>query len=117
MALFAARHFDGAAYLAGLGVECGLKACIARKTAEFQFPDARWANRVNTHHLESLLKEAELDAALKRASNEIRENWTIVKDWRVDMRYEIGIAETDCRDFLAAASGQDGFVPWVKLFW
>jgi hypothetical protein len=100
-----------------LAVECGLKSCIARRTREHQFPDAKWANRVNTHHLEGLLKEAELDRELDRASSEIRENWAIVKDWRVDLRYEIGKTEFDCRDFLAAISAQDGVMPWLRRFW
>ena len=35
--------FDGAFYLAGYAVECGLKACIAKGTRRGEFPDKkRW---------------------------------------------------------------------------
>jgi len=37
-ALLKARLFSGAYYLAGYVVECGLKACICRKTKRFDFP-------------------------------------------------------------------------------
>jgi len=33
--------FDGAYYLAGYAVECALKACIAKGTQRFEFPDKR----------------------------------------------------------------------------
>lgn len=31
-------YWSGAYYLAGYAVECGLKACIARRVREFDFP-------------------------------------------------------------------------------
>jgi HEPN domain-containing protein len=37
-ALFEAGRNDAAFYLAGYAVECALKACIAKKTREHDFP-------------------------------------------------------------------------------
>jgi hypothetical protein len=74
-------------------------------------------NRINTHQLQVLLKEAELDRKLEQAPDSVRENWTIVKDWRVELRYEVGKSEAECRDFLAAVSGPDGVMPWLRAFW
>lgn len=37
-ALLDAGLYDGAYYLAGYAVECGLKACIAKKTKRHEFP-------------------------------------------------------------------------------
>ena len=116
-ALHAIGAFDGAIYLGGLAAECALKACIARKTREYQYPDVKRANRVNTHHLESLLREAELDREIEQAGNEVRESWTIIKDWRIELRYEIGRSEAECRDFLIALGGEGGLLQWLKRFW
>jgi hypothetical protein len=38
-ALLQDRMFDGAYYLAGYSVECGLKACIAKMVRRHEFPD------------------------------------------------------------------------------
>jgi len=116
-ALYMAGHFDGAYYLGGLGVECALKACIARATRRFEFPDRARADRVYTHRLESLLKEAGLELELTRASNAVKENWTTVRDWKVELRYSVGKSEAVCRAFLTAATGRDGALPWLKRFW
>ena len=37
--LLRAKCYDGAYYLAVYAVECALKACIARHTKRFEFPD------------------------------------------------------------------------------
>ena len=116
-ALYTAGHFDGAYYLGGLGVECALKASIARKTRRFEFPDKPRADRVYTHRLELLLKEAELELELARASDAVKENWTTVRDWKVDLRYIVGKSEAECRAFLRAITGRDGALPWLKRFW
>jgi len=36
-----AGFFDGAYYLAGYAVECAIKACIAKGTRRYEFPDKR----------------------------------------------------------------------------
>ena len=33
------KRYDGAYYLCGYGVECALKACIAKNTKRYEFPD------------------------------------------------------------------------------
>jgi HEPN domain-containing protein len=38
-ALFKAGLPDGAYYLAGYAVECALKACIAKETQRYEFPE------------------------------------------------------------------------------
>lgn len=45
---------DGAYYLAGYAVECGLKACIAKETQRGEFPDRRRVNDSHTHNLEDI---------------------------------------------------------------
>lgn len=53
--------FDGAFYLAGYAVECGLKACIAKGTRRGEFPDRRKVESSHSHNLLQLIKVAGLD--------------------------------------------------------
>ena len=52
--LLKAGHFSGAYYLAGYSVECALKACIAKQTARYDFPDKSKANDSFVHDLKKL---------------------------------------------------------------
>lgn len=60
----------GAYYLAGLAVECALKACIAKSTRRFEFPNKKRAEDAWKHDLGGLLLLAgmkdQLDAELNR---------------------------------------------------
>jgi HEPN domain-containing protein len=59
--LLGADHPDGAYFLAGYAVECGLKACIAGKTQRHEFPDKKIVNASYTHNLKELVKVANLE--------------------------------------------------------
>jgi hypothetical protein len=52
---------EGAYYLAGYAAECALKACIARRTERFEFPDKKRVDRSWTHSLSELIQAAELE--------------------------------------------------------
>ena len=58
-ALLAAGRFDCAYYIAGYAVECPLKACIANKTKEGDFPP-RETRKIWTHDLVDLIESAGL---------------------------------------------------------
>src|SRR6267154_1899434 len=50
--LLAGQRWSGAYYVAGYAVECGLKACIARLTAEHDFPPkVKFVQDCYTHEL------------------------------------------------------------------
>jgi len=53
-------NYDGAYYMSGYIVECGLKACFAKKTKKYDFPDKKATNKIYTHDLEELVKLAGL---------------------------------------------------------
>ncbi len=36
--------YEGSYYLAGYAVECALKACFAKQTKQYEFPDKRAVN-------------------------------------------------------------------------
>lgn len=55
--------FDGAYYLAGYAVECGLKACIAKRTRRYEFPDKKRVDSSYSHKLVELIRVAGLEDA------------------------------------------------------
>ena len=64
------KQFDGAYYLAGYAVECGLKSCIAKLTNQDDFPrDRKFVERCYSHDFMDLLKASEL-----------------LKEWEVDTK-------------------------------
>ncbi|HEV3197577.1 MAG TPA: HEPN domain-containing protein, partial [Bryobacteraceae bacterium] len=58
-ALLKAGRYACADYIAGHAVECALKACIARKTNQHDFPP-REAPRYYIHDIQKLLESADL---------------------------------------------------------
>jgi HEPN domain-containing protein len=118
-ALARSRNQQGAYYLAGLAVECALKASIAKKTRRHDFPsNPKYAGRVYSHDLAELLKEADLNRQLDKdmeTNPQLAENWGVIKAWTVDCRYEtVGLNGKDMVDSLNSA---DGVMTWIKLHW
>ncbi len=118
--LLHAHHWQSAYHVAGYALECGLKACIAKRTRRHDFP-RRDARDAYTHDLTKLLSIAKLDANLKAtsdASPAFDVNWTIVKDWTPESRYDHGISEAAARDFYRAlTSRQNGVMTWIRQLW
>src|SRR5262245_20384518 len=52
------RQYDGAYYLCGYAVECGLKACIAKSARRFQFPDLDFVKSCYSHSFKALVTAA-----------------------------------------------------------
>lgn len=119
-ALLKSRKYAGAYYLAGYSVECGLKACIAKSTRRFEFPDKSRVNRSYTHDLESLLGTAGLTGAFNLASNanqNLLTNWAIIKDWTEDARYRSHSRQAAMDILDAIRDSQDGILPWLAQYW
>lgn len=115
-----ASLFDGAYYLAGYAVECALKACIAKKTQEYDFPDKALANKAHTHNLAQLVGVAGLAQELDTKIEEdevFAVNWAIIKDWSEEARYGRH-SESKVRDFYrAVADRRRGVLAWLKDHW
>ncbi|PER24662.1 DNA-binding protein [Bacillus cereus] len=107
------RQFDGAYYLSGYVIECALKACIAKKTRQYDYPpNARTIQKIYTHDLSTLLGESGLDINTKPEIN-----WAIVKDWSEQHRYQLH-EEGEARDLYAAVADPDeGVLQWIKQYW
>ncbi len=81
---------DGAFYLADYSVECGLKACIAKGTRLYDFPDKKTVEASHTHNLKDLVRVANLEAARLEQAREdpaFLDNWDLVQQWSEQDRY------------------------------
>ena len=120
-ALLKAKHYGGAYYLLGYSVECGLKACIAKQTKKYDFPDKDIAAKVHIHNLENLLKLAGLENELEtdmKANKTLEVNWAVVKDWKETCRYTTIISPAEARDlYSACTSRKNGLLSWIRAKW
>ncbi len=118
--LLRSRRWDGAYYLAGYAVECGLKACIAKLIKAEEFPDRTLANQCWTHDLGRLVVIAELVDELDDtigADTVFAANWTKVKDWDESSRY-LRIGKTNAMNlYRAITQTHHGVLPWIRARW
>ena len=120
--LLDAASYPGSLYLAGYSIECALKACIAKETKQYDFPDRPERIRdVYSHDLEKLLTLAKLKDKLEddmKSNKVLRAYWNGVVSWNEGKRYELGLTEKEARDFYqAAADPVNGVLPWLKKWW
>jgi hypothetical protein len=112
--------FDGAYYLAGYAVECALKACIAKGTQRFEFPDRKKVESSHSHNLRGLVRIADLyEARLEQAGKDpdFGTNWDVVESWTEQSRYRRHRPES-AKALLAAVSDRHhGVISWIKLKW
>lgn len=120
-ALLEARRFQAAYYLCGYAIEFALKACIARKIREFDFPDRKLANDSYVHDLTKLLKVAGIDGLLQEEegrNHDFATNWAIVKDWSEASRYNVSIGPAKASVFFIAVTDEsNGVLSWLKQWW
>ncbi len=74
-------HYNGAYYLAGYAVECALKACIAKQTLRYDFPEKRRVDNSHTHDLTKLVRVADLEKEALRLYNAIVDPDNGVLSW------------------------------------
>ena len=113
--------FDGAYYLAGYAVECGLKACIARLTSQDDYPPKpKFIHDYYSHEIEKLVKIAGLTAqrdADAAADPDLEANWQVVRDWTEESRYERRTQAQAQQLIAAIADAAHGVLPWIKRRW
>jgi hypothetical protein len=118
--LLEAGRWDGAYYLCGYAVECALKACIAKRVRQHDFPNRDLANQSYTPNLSQLVRVAGLEAELQAAlagDPALAVNWAIVKEWAERSRYERRQAQA-ARDLYAAiVDRRNGVLPWIRRYW
>lgn len=119
-ALLAAGCPDGSYYLAGYAVECALKACIAKRTREHDFPEKEVVNKSHTHDIGKLLQLADLKIELEnamQANPSMRAGLDTIQDWSEASRYERK-ADQEALDLIQAIEDPTGgLLPWIMLRW
>jgi hypothetical protein len=119
-ALLNAGRWSAAYYMAGYAVECGLKACIARLTQQYDFPTKERGDNCLTHDLARLVRLARLDSDLDNALNQSSgfvSSWNTVKDWNESARYRVW-TEFEARTLYNALTDRNaGVLPWIKAHW
>lgn len=116
LALLNAKKYSGAYYLAGYAVECGLKACIAKRTRRHGYPDKDLANKCYTHDVEKLVDVAGLKAALQ-GNSQLLLCWAVVKDWSEQARYEKKSRAEAKALYDAIMDPANGIMQWIKSHW
>jgi HEPN domain-containing protein len=124
-ALLNAGRWQGAYYLSGYAVECGLKSCILAyiETTGAIFKDREYLQRLGkcwTHDLDQLLQLAGLktqrdtDAA---ANANLFANWGTVDLWKESSRYQAKTQAQAQDIYDAITDNVDGVLQWIRLHW
>ena len=110
------HQYSGAYYLSGYVIECALKACIAKQTQEFDFPDKKTVMDSYTHDLEKLVKVAKLDKELKSLLNDANFSlrWLEVRDWSEESRYQTHSQQKALDIHLAITDPTHGVLQWLQ---
>jgi HEPN domain-containing protein len=119
-ALLKAGLPDGAYYLAGYAVECALKACIARETQRYEFPEKKRVDASYTHSLKELVRVAELRGELRVAAEAdplFQKYWDTVELWSEQSRYGRNSLESARSVIEAVGDRNHGVMKWVKGYW
>lgn len=121
-ALLLAGQWDGAYYLAGYAVECGLKSCIiARLMGRDEFPDKDFSRSCWTHDLKRLLELAGLKDDMDAAPPDVNANWDTVTGWVETVRYGLegpSDAQKKAEDlFEAITEPMHGVLSWIQRRW
>lgn len=113
--------YSGAYYLIGYSVECALKACIAKQTKKYDFPDKAFFKGTYIHDLVKLLSYSGLKSEFEKDSNsdpDLELNWAVVKDWNETSRYTTNLTEQQAIDLYNSVSQRkNGILSWLKKRW
>lgn len=121
-ALLDVQLWDGAYYLAGYAVECGLKACILARVERtgVLFEDRKFSETCWTHKLDVLLKAADLESPHKAevtANSKFDAYWRVALDWKEDARYKF-TTRLDAESLYESVSDPtNGVLRWIRGHW
>lgn len=112
------HQYSGAYYLSGYVIECALKACIAKQTKKFDFPDFKTVNDSYTHKLEQLVRVAKLDPKSQSDLDpDFSGRWSTVKDWSEKSRYQKHNRQEALDIYSAITDPNHGVLQWLQQHW
>jgi hypothetical protein len=101
--------------------KCALKACIAKKTNQYDFPPPRKiVEDCYSHELEKLLKLADLDQQRNTDASayaDFNDNWLVATAWNESSRYKFWDQTQAEKLYNAVAEPSSGVLPWLKEYW
>jgi HEPN domain-containing protein len=115
-------QYDSAYYLAGMAVECALKAKIAMRFRANTLPDKKLVNDIyrEGHEIERLVDHAQLRDQLTaegQRSAEFAANWAAVRAWNIDARYRHQ-SQAEAQDTVKAVTTRGtGVLSWIGRHW
>lgn len=113
--------YQGAYYVLGYAIECALKACIAKETREFDFPEKKLVNDSHTHDLSKLLGLSRLTDEMnhaRKANKTLDTYWSLVVAWDEDARYVTTASKELATDLHEAITDPtSGVLEWLKKWW
>lgn len=118
--LLKGKQYSGAYYLCGYAIECGLKACIAKQTHRYDFPDKDTVLGSYTHSLIQLVRIAGLQQELDDESDRdksFEQNWATVKEWRETSRYQKLTRQDAEALYEATTNNEHGVMQWIRRHW
>lgn len=119
-ALFAARCYDGCAYLCGYIVELALKAAVCARLDLDEYPEKRLEGKFKKHDFEDLKLLAGLERAFKTADPNFLANWSVASEWKGVGRYEPEgtYDQSAASEILEGARNYPhGVLAWLSLHW
>ena len=108
--------------MCGYAVECALKACICRRTREFDF----YANPADSkdawsHDFARLIKVADLVdefAGARQADDQLDINWrSVERNWSPASRYETHDQDEAEQLLVSISDPTHGVLACIKQFW
>jgi HEPN domain-containing protein len=117
--LLANGRYGAAYYISGCAIECGLKACIAKRTQAEEFYDKNLAKNIFKHDLVELASYARFAAVvdqLKRSDPNLERNWAQVCQWSEESRYEAHTPQEATQMIEAVADPAHGVLQCISQF-
>jgi len=117
--LMNAERFEAAYYLAGYAIECALKACVAKRTEQYDFP-AKDSAKLYTHDIEYLMRHSGQQESFdqERASDGVlHSNWSVVEKWTESSRYGTPSSEAAEEMHSAIADPDHGVMACIRRYW
>lgn len=121
-ALYKARLYDGAVYLAGYAVELALKSRICKILKVAEYPDSGEIGKsFKTHKLEQLKTLAAVGVDITITKNkDLFDNWSTAVEWDPEQRYTAAGKYTQkaAREVLdSITSKPNGVFSWLTKRW
>lgn len=113
------HQYSGAYYLSGYIVEYALKACIAKQTREYDFPDKKTVLNSYNHNLVKLVKVANLETDLRQyqGNRNFESRWLTVRLWREESRYERHDRQKALDIYESITNPDYGVLQWLQQHW